>query len=70
MKAQIERTLGILFGLIFLGLSGVVSVETIMRKLFNMSLQGADELGGYALAIGATSRRSPVAWLGSTITGR
>lgn len=54
MKAQIERTLGILFGLIFLGLSGVVSVETIMRKLFNVSLQGADELGGYALAIGAT----------------
>lgn len=54
MKEQLERYLSILFGLIFLGLSLVVAVETVMRKLFNMSLQGADELGGYALAIGAT----------------
>jgi hypothetical protein len=29
-------------------------VETISRKLFNVSLQGADELGGYALAVGST----------------
>ncbi len=54
MKERLERTLGIVFGLIFLGLSIVVSVETVMRKVFNMSLQGADELGGYALALGAT----------------
>ena len=32
----------------------VVAVETVSRKLFNVSLQGADELGGYALAVGST----------------
>ncbi len=54
MKARVEQLLGTLFGLIFLGLATVVTVETAMRKLFNVSLQGADELGGYALAVGAT----------------
>lgn len=54
MKDFIERWLGTLFGLIFMGLSLVVTVETVMRKVFTVSLQGADELGGYALAIGAT----------------
>lgn len=54
MKENFERWLGTLFGLIFVGLSLVVAVETALRKLFNISLQGADELGGYALAIGAT----------------
>ncbi len=32
----------------------VVTVETVSRKVFNVSLQGADELGGYALAVGST----------------
>lgn len=54
MKAKLERWLGTVFGLIFVALSLVVAVETAMRKLFNVSLQGADELGGYALAVGAT----------------
>ena len=54
MKDTTERWLGTMFGLIFVGLSLVVTVETIMRKAFNVSLQGADELGGYALAVGAT----------------
>lgn len=54
MKNALERWLGIVFGLIFLALSLLVAVETVMRKLFNVSLQGADELGGYALAVGAT----------------
>lgn len=54
MKDSIERWLGTLFGLTFLGLSVVVTVETIVRKVFNFSLQGADELGGYSLAIGST----------------
>lgn len=54
MKDHLERWLGTLFGLIFIGLSLVVAVETVMRKVFNVSLQGADELGGYALAVGAT----------------
>lgn len=34
-----------------LALSVLVSAETIMRKAFDMSLQGADELGGYTLAV-------------------
>jgi TRAP-type C4-dicarboxylate transport system permease small subunit len=54
MKPEFERWLGTIFGLIFLGLSVLIAVETIARKLFNFSLQGANELGGYALAVGAT----------------
>jgi len=53
-KERIETVLATLFGAIFLVLSFVVAVETISRKLFNVSLQGADELGGYALAVGST----------------
>jgi TRAP-type C4-dicarboxylate transport system permease small subunit len=54
MKDRIETLLATVFGGIFLALSVVVAVETISRKLFNVSLQGADELGGYALAVGST----------------
>lgn len=54
MKDTLERWLGTVFGLVFLALAGVVTVETIARKAFNFSIQGADELGGYSLALGAT----------------
>jgi TRAP-type C4-dicarboxylate transport system permease small subunit len=54
MKDRIEAILANTFGGIFLLLSAVVAVETISRKVFNISLQGADELGGYALAVGST----------------
>ncbi len=54
MKDSVERWLGTLFGLIFVALSCMVAVETLVRKIFNFSLQGADELGGYSLAVGAT----------------
>ena len=54
MKERIENILATIFGFIFLGLAVVVTVETASRKLFNISLQGADELGGYALAVGST----------------
>lgn len=43
-----------LFGWSLLFLSGFVALETVMRKLFNTSLQGADELGGYVLAFGSS----------------
>jgi TRAP-type C4-dicarboxylate transport system permease small subunit len=43
-----------LFGYLCIGLSIFVSVEVVMRKVFTKSLQGADELGGYMLAIGST----------------
>src|SRR6266567_6007417 len=49
-----ESTLANIFGAIFLVLSVVVTVETIARKVFSFSIQGADELGGYALAVGST----------------
>ena len=54
MKERIETVLATIFGGIFLALSAMVAVETMSRKLFNVSLQGADELGGYALAVGST----------------
>jgi TRAP-type C4-dicarboxylate transport system permease small subunit len=54
VKERIENLLATVFGLIFVALSVVVTVETLARKLFNVSLQGADELGGYALAVGST----------------
>jgi TRAP-type C4-dicarboxylate transport system permease small subunit len=54
MKERLENILGTIFGLMFMVLVAVVTFETIARKLFNFSVQGADELGGYALAVGAT----------------
>lgn len=54
VKEGIESVLATIFGTIFIGLAVVVTVETLARKLFNVSLQGADELGGYALAVGST----------------
>lgn len=51
---RIESIFANLFGVIFLVLAFVVTIETLARKIFNFSIQGADELGGYALAIGST----------------
>ena len=50
---RVQRVLAWAFGLMFLALSVVVSVETLARKIFNYSIQGADELGGYTLAAGS-----------------
>ena len=43
-----------LFGVALVALSVFVSVETVSRKLFNFSFEGADELGGYVLAVGSS----------------
>ena len=51
---NLEKVAATLFGLVFLLLSFAVAVETTMRKVFNVSLQGVDELGGYCLAVGAS----------------
>jgi len=51
---RLEAILANVFGIIFLVLAFVVTFETLARKLFNFSIQGADELGGYSLAIGST----------------
>lgn len=48
-----ERLAAWIFGLAFVVLALLVAVETIMRRVFVRSLQGVDEFGGYALAIGA-----------------
>ena len=39
----------------FFGLSFLIVFEILARKLFNFSLQGVDEIGGYVLAVGAAS---------------
>ena len=49
---RVEAILANVFGTIFVLLSLIVTVETIARKVFDFSIQGADELGGYALAVG------------------
>src|SRR3546814_2022259 len=51
---MLSSLLACIFGYMMLALSIVVTVETIGRKLFDFSLQGADELGGYALAVGSS----------------
>lgn len=50
---RLESLAALLFGASFLLLAVAVAVETTMRKVFNQSLQGVDELGGYILAAGA-----------------
>ncbi|HEX6136951.1 MAG TPA: TRAP transporter small permease [Casimicrobiaceae bacterium] len=49
---RLESVLANIFGIIFVALSLIVTVETIARKVFDFSIQGADELGGYSLAVG------------------
>ncbi len=51
---RFEDILATVFGAIFIVLAFTVTVETLVRKLFNFSLQGVDELGGYSLAVGST----------------
>ena len=48
---KLESLAASIFGLAFLVLAIAVTIETIMRKAFNQSLQGVDELGGYILAL-------------------
>jgi TRAP-type C4-dicarboxylate transport system permease small subunit len=47
----VTRFLGWVFGLTMVALSIMVTIETIVRKLFSVSLGGVDELSGYAVAI-------------------
>jgi TRAP-type C4-dicarboxylate transport system permease small subunit len=51
---RLEAAAAATFGAVFVALSFAVAVETALRKAFNFSLQGVDELGGYALALGAS----------------
>jgi TRAP-type mannitol/chloroaromatic compound transport system permease small subunit len=47
------RAVSLVFGVMMLVLSAGVTLETLLRKLFSISLGGIDELSGYAIAIGA-----------------
>jgi TRAP-type C4-dicarboxylate transport system permease small subunit len=47
------RVASLVFGITMLLLSAAVTVETLVRKLFSVSLGGVDELSGYAIAVGA-----------------
>lgn len=51
---KLAHQASLLFGYLFLAFSIMVALETVLRKLANFSFQGVDELGGYALAVGAT----------------
>src|SRR4051794_33123116 len=51
LMKKLESLAASIFGLAFLVLAIAVTIETIMRKVFNQSLQGVDELGGYILAL-------------------
>lgn len=48
------RLIGILGGYACLGLSFLIVIEILARKLLNVSLQGVDEIGGYVVAITGT----------------
>lgn len=41
------------FGVTMLALAALVTVETLVRKFFSISLGGVDELAGYSIAVGA-----------------
>ncbi len=47
---RFAQTAVILFGVAMVAFAIIVTIETIGRKFFSISLQGVDELGGYVLA--------------------
>ena len=50
---RLGHVVGAIFGAIMVSLSLLITTETIVRKLFSISLGGVDELSGYAIAVGA-----------------
>jgi TRAP-type mannitol/chloroaromatic compound transport system permease small subunit len=64
LRAALDRALGLADrgsrgaalagGLLILAAAVLVSVDVILRKLLSVTVGGADELSGYALAIGST----------------
>jgi TRAP-type C4-dicarboxylate transport system permease small subunit len=48
-----SRAASLIFGVLMLALAAAVTLETLVRKIFSVSLGGVDELSGYAIAIGA-----------------
>ncbi|WP_439524570.1 TRAP transporter small permease subunit [Marivita sp.] len=54
LEERIARPIALAAGYVLLAQAIVTAIEIVSRKIFNHSLQGVDELGGYALAITAT----------------
>lgn len=48
-----SRAASLIFGVLMLALAAAVTLETLVRKIFSVSLGGVDELSGYAIAVGA-----------------
>jgi len=48
-----KRLASNIFGVLMLALALLVTAETLLRKLFSISLGGVDELAGYSITIGA-----------------
>jgi TRAP-type C4-dicarboxylate transport system permease small subunit len=48
-----ERLAANVFGVTMLALAALVTLETVLRKLFSVSIGGVDELAGYSIAVGA-----------------
>lgn len=53
LMKRLSDILGLAFGWLTMLLALTVTVEVASRKLFNWSMQGADEIGGYILAVSA-----------------
>ena len=53
IMTRLSSILGITFGWLTMFLGLIVTGEIAARKLVNWSMQGADELGGYILAVSA-----------------
>jgi len=51
---KISRYLAIACGWLLIGLSILIAVDVIGRKLFAFSIQGSDEIGGYVMAFIST----------------
>ncbi len=47
----VAKGLALVAGYLLLGLALLITVEILLRRFMNFSLQGGDELGGYVLAI-------------------
>lgn len=54
MMHGLSRVLVWIGGILILGSAVLVTVEVILRKFFNISLGGADEISGYAFAVATT----------------
>ena len=48
-----SRVAAIVFGLMMLALCGIILAEIVLRKFFNFSFGGVEELTGYAIAASA-----------------